>query len=62
MMDNVGSPIALLLSASNTESVGMILSALAFGWIPVIAPRRQKPSWAISASGITFEGELLTEA
>jgi hypothetical protein len=44
MMDNVGSPIGLLLSTSNTEAIGMILGVLAFGWIPVVAPRRQKPS------------------
>jgi hypothetical protein len=62
MMDNVGSPIGLLLSASNTEAIGVILGVLAFGWIPVVAPCHQKPSWAVSASGATFEVELLTEA
>jgi hypothetical protein len=62
MMDNVGSPIGLLISTSNTESVGVILGVLAFGWIPVIAPCRQKPSWAISASGVTFKAEFLIEA
>ncbi len=61
-MDNVGSPIGLLLSASNTEAIGVILGVLAFGCIPVIAPRNQKLSWAISACGATFEAELLTEA
>jgi len=33
MMDNVGKPCALLLSASNTECVGAILSGAAFKWI-----------------------------
>ena len=63
MMDDVGKPFALLLSASNTECVGVILSGAAFNWIPVLAPRRNKPSWAISASsgGIT-EASILTEA
>ena len=40
----------------------MILSGSAFEWIPVIAPRRDKPSWAISASSGTVEPDLLTEA
>jgi hypothetical protein len=62
MMDNVSSPIGLLLSTSNTESVGVILGVLAFGWIPVVAPRHQNPSWAISASGVTLEAEYLIEA
>jgi hypothetical protein len=62
MMGNVGSPINLLLSASNTEAIGVILGVLAFGWIPVVAPHHQKPSWAILASGAMFEAELLTEA
>ncbi len=30
MMDNIGEPFALLLSASNTECVGVILSGAAF--------------------------------
>jgi hypothetical protein len=42
MMDDVGKPFALLLSASNTECVGMILSGAAFKWIPVIAPPPQQ--------------------
>ncbi len=62
MMDNVGKPFALLLSASNTECVGVILSGAAFKWIPIISLRRKKPSWAISASGVTVEASLLTEA
>ena len=61
-MDNVSKPFALLLSASNTECVGVILSGAAFKWIPVIAPRREKPSWAISASSGTIEASMLTEA
>jgi hypothetical protein len=44
MMDNVGSPIGLLLSASNTEAIGVILGVMAFGWIPFVAPHHQKPS------------------
>ena len=42
MMDNVGKPFALLLSASNTECVDVILSGAAFKWIPIIAPCRKK--------------------
>lgn len=62
MMDNVGEPFALLLSASNTECVGVILGGVAFKWIPIIAPCRKKPSWVISTSGATVEASLLTEA
>jgi hypothetical protein len=47
MMDDVGHPYGLLLSASNTECVGVILSGSAFEWIPVLAPRREKPHWAV---------------
>jgi len=61
-MDDVGKPFALLLSASNTECVGVILSGAAFKWIPVIAPHREKPSWAILASSGTVEASLLAEA
>jgi hypothetical protein len=61
-MDDVGQPFGLLLSASNTECVGMILSRAAFNWVPVLAPRRNKPSWAVSASSSTVETALLTEA
>jgi hypothetical protein len=53
LMDNVGQPFGLLLSTSNTECVGMILSRAAFNWVPVLAPRRDKPSWAVSASSGT---------
>jgi len=62
MMDNVGKPFGLLLSTSNTECVGVILSRAAFNWIPVLAPHRDKPSWADSASSSTVEPALLTEA
>ena len=63
MMNDVGKPFALLLSAINTECVGVLLSGAAFTWIPVLAPRRDKPSWAISASsGSTIEASMLTEA
>ena len=62
LMNDVGKPFALLLSASNTECVGVILSGWAFKWIPVIAPRRDKTSWAISASSGKVEPGLLTEA
>ena len=62
MMDDVGHPYGLLLSASNTECVGVILSGSAFGWIPVLAPRREKPHWAVSASSGTVDAALLTEA
>ena len=62
MMDNVGEPFALLLSASNTECVGVILSGAAFEWIPIISLRPKKPNWAIWASGATVEASLLTEA
>jgi hypothetical protein len=62
LMNDVGEPFALLLSASNMECVGVILSRSAFKWIPVIAPRRDKPSWAILSSGGTVEPGLLTEA
>ncbi len=61
-MNDVGEPFSLLLSASNTKCVGVILSGAAFKWIPVIAPRREKPSWAISASSGTIEASMLTEA
>ena len=62
MMDDVGHPYGLLLSASNTECVGVILSGSAFEWIPVLAPRREKPHWAVSASSGTVDAALLTEA
>ena len=62
MMDNIGEPFALLLSASNTECVGVILSGAAFKRYPVIAPRHEKPFWAISASSSTIEASMLTEA
>ena len=62
MLDAVGQPFGLLLSASNTECVGVILSRAAFNWIPVLAPRRDKPSWAVLASSSTVEPVLLTEA
>jgi hypothetical protein len=62
MMDGVGHPYGLLLNASNTECVGMILSRLAFEWIPVLAPRREKPPWAVSASSGAVDATLLTEA
>ena len=62
MLDDVGQPFGLLLSASNTECVGVILSQAAFNWIPVLAPRRNKPSWAVSASSSTVEIVLVTEA
>jgi len=62
MLDDVSQPFSLLLSASNTESVGVILRQAAFNWIPVLAPHRNKPSWAVSASSSTVETVLLTEA
>ncbi len=62
LMDNVGHPYALLLSASNTECVGVILSGSAFEWIPVLAPCRKKPHWALSASSGTVDAALLTKA
>ena len=62
MMDDVDHPYGLLLSASNTECVGVILSGSAFEWIPVLAPRREKPHWAVSASSGTVDAALLTEA
>jgi len=62
ILDDVGQPFGLLLSASNTECVGVILSQAAFNLIPVLAPRRDKPSWAVSASRSTVENVLLTEA
>jgi len=62
LLDDVGQSFGLLLSASNTECVGVILSQAAFNWIPVLAPRRGKPSWAVSASSSTVEPVLLTEA
>jgi len=62
MLDDVGQPFGLLLSASNTECIGVILSQAAFNWIPVLAPRRDKPSWAVSASSSTVETVLLTKA
>jgi len=62
MLDDVSQPFGLLLSASNTECVGVILSQAAFNWIPVLAPRRDKPSWAVSVSGSTAEPVLLNEA
>ena len=62
MMDDVGKPFGLLLSTSNTECVGVILSQAAFNWIPVLAPRRNKPSWAVLASSSTVEPVLLNEA
>ena len=62
MLDDVGQPFGLLLSASNTECVGVILSQAAFNWIPVLAPRRNKPSWAVLASSSTVEPVLLNEA
>jgi len=62
MLDDVGQPFGLLLSASNTECIGVILSQAAFNWIPVLAPRRDKPSWAVLASSSTVETVLLTEA
>ena len=63
MMNDVSKPFALLLSASNTECAGVILSGVAFNWIPVLAPHRDKPSWAISASSSgTIEASMLTEA
>jgi len=62
MLDDVGQPFGLLLSASDTECVGVILSQAAFNWIPVLAPHRNKPSWAVLASSSTVEPVLLTEA
>jgi len=62
MLDAVGQPFGLLLSASNTECVGVILSPAAFNWIPVLAPRRDKPSWVVLASSSTVEPVLLTKA
>jgi len=62
MLDDAGQPFGLLLSASNTECVGVILSQAAFNCIPVLAPRHDKPSWAVSASSSTVETVLLTEA
>ena len=61
MMDGVSHPYGLLLNASNTECVGMILSRLAFEWIPVLAPRREKPPWAVSASSGAVDATPLTE-
>ena len=61
MMVNVGHPYGLLLSASNTECVGMILSRSAFKWIPVLAPHREKPPWAVSASSGAVDATPLTE-
>jgi len=52
MLDDVGQPFG----------VGVILSQAAFNWIPVLAPHRDKPSWAVSASSSTVETFLLTEA
>jgi len=62
MLDDVGQPFGLLLSVSNTECVGVILSQAAFNWIPVLVPHHNKPSWAVSASSSTVETVLLTEA
>ena len=53
MLDDAGQPFGLLLSASNTECVGVILSQAAFNWIPVLAPRCDKPSWAVLVSSST---------
>ena len=40
LMNDVGEPFALLLSASNMECVGVILSGSAFKWIPPPAATR----------------------
>jgi len=47
MLDDVGNgkPFGLLLSASNTECVGVILSQAAFNWIPVLAPPTTSLPW-----------------
>ncbi len=58
MMDDIGRPYGLLLSASNTECVGVILSRSAFKWIPVLAPRRKKPPWAVTASSGAVDAAL----